>query len=147
MSMIAAKLDADAAPATLGAATGEAFRYFVASIAALALDASLLWIGVASFALPPWLAGAFAYAAGLVLIYLLSIRWVFAARALRNARREFVLFATLGLIGLVLNSLTLHVATGLGIALPVAKIVSAGIGFVANFISRKLLLFSTHIST
>ena len=80
--------------------------------------------------------------AGLVLIYVLSVRWVFARRALRDARAEFVLFAALGLVGLLLNALTLFVGTALGLALPLAKTASAGIGFVANFVTRKVLLFS-----
>ncbi len=125
---------------------GEALRYFVASLAALTLDAGLLWFGVRGFGLPAWIAGAFAYGAGLVLVYLLSIRWVFAERAVRDGRGEFLLFAVLGLVGLVLNSATLFVATGLGLALPIAKLVSAAIGFVANFVTRKLLLFSTPAS-
>ena len=49
-------------------------------------------------------------------------------------------------IGLVLNSATLYVATGLGLALPLAKVLSAALGFVTNFVSRKLLLFSTEPS-
>lgn len=122
---------------------GEAVRYFAASLAALILDAGLLFVGVRALGLPPWIAGALAYSAGLVLIYLLAIHWVFADRVVRDARSEFVLFAVLGVLGLVLNSATLHAATSLGLALPLAKMVSAAIGFVANFVSRKLLLFST----
>ncbi len=121
---------------------GEALRYLIASIAALSLDAATLWLGVTTLAWPAWLTGAFAYAAGLILIYVLSIRWVFARRTVRDARGEFLMFAALGLVGLLLNSVTLSVATGLGLALPVAKALSAGIGFVANFVTRKVLLFS-----
>jgi len=148
MSMIATEVQDESSSmlAENASVGGEAVRYFVASLAALTLDAALLWAGVRALALPAWLAGAFGYGAGLVLIYLLSIHWVFARRTMRNGRGEFLLFATLGLIGLVLNSATLFVATDLGLALPIAKIVSAGIGFVANFVSRKCLLFSTHRS-
>ena len=121
---------------------GEALRYLVASVLALGLDAGLLWIGVYEFGLPAWLAGAFAYTVGLVLVYALSVRWVFAYRVIHDARGEFLLFAALGLVGLLLNSMTLFVATGLGLSLPLAKGLSAGIGFVTNFVSRKLLLFS-----
>lgn len=128
------------APAS--SAGGEALRYLGASVLALGLDAGLLWIGTREFGLAAWLAGAFAYAAGLVLIYALSVRWVFAHRVIRDARGEFLVFAVLGLIGLLLNSATLFVATGLGLSLPLAKGLSAGIGFVTNFVSRKLLLFS-----
>ena len=123
-------------------ARGEALRYLMASVAALALDALLLWVGVKDFAMAPWLAGAFAYGAGLVLVYFLSIHWVFKERSVRDPRGEFALFAALGLVGLVLNSATLSVATALGLALPLAKGLSAGIGFTTNFISRKVLLFS-----
>jgi putative flippase GtrA len=121
---------------------GEALRYLAASVAALALDALLLWVGVKDFAMAPWLAGAISYFAGLVLVYWLSIHWVFKERTVRDPRGEFLLFAALGVVGLVLNSATLSVATTLGLALPLAKGLSAGIGFVANFVSRKVLLFS-----
>ena len=148
MSLIAADLttETSTAPPDLPSASGEAIRYLVASLAALALDAGLLWAGATLFALPAWLAGAIAYGAGLVFIYILSIRWVFTKRIVRNPRSEFLMFATLGLIGLVINSATLSIATGLGLALPFAKVLSAGIGFVTNFVSRKLLLFTARAS-
>lgn len=122
---------------------GEAVRYFAASLAALLLDAGLLFVGARALGLAIWLAGALAYGAGLVLIYQLSIRWVFANRTSRDGCSEFMVFAMLGILGLVLNSATLFAATSLGLALPLAKAVSATIGFVANFVSRKLLLFSS----
>jgi putative flippase GtrA len=144
MPLITAAVERPTAPVGVGRhlVAGEAARYFAASLAALLIDAGLLFIGVQGFGLPVWLAGALAYGAGLVLIYQLSIRWVFADRALHDGRSEFVVFAILGIFGLVLNSATLFVATSLGLALPFAKIVSAAIGFVANFASRKCLLFS-----
>jgi putative flippase GtrA len=145
MSMIATELE-QAGPIGLPAApssAGEAIRYLMASVAALALDAGLLWIGVSALTLPAWLAGAFSYGAGLVFIYLLSIRWVFAERAVGDRKSEFLAFAVLGIVGLFLNSITLFVATSFGVALPFAKVLSAGIGFIANFASRKVLLFST----
>lgn len=148
MSMTTADLDTETpdAPPDLPSASGEAVRYLIASLAALALDAGLLWMVATVFALPIWLAGAIAYGAGLVLVYFLSIRWVFARRIVHDPRSEFLAFAMLGLFGLVINSATLSVATGLGLALPLAKMVSAGIGFVTNFVSRKLLLFTARPS-
>ena len=129
-------------PRARGVVVREAAGYFAASLAALALDAALLWFGTQRLGLASWSAGAVAYGAGLVLVYVLSIHLVFATRAVRDTKREFLVFALLGVIGLVLNSATLFVATGLGIALPIAKALSAGIGFVANFVSRKVLLFT-----
>lgn len=129
-----------------GARTSEVVRYFLASVAALTLDASLLWFGVTRLALPAWFAGAIAYAAGLVLIYVLSVRWVFARRTVTDSRNEFMIFAALGLVGMALNSATLYVATSAGLALPLAKGISAAIGFVSNFISRKAILFTQRAS-
>jgi putative flippase GtrA len=144
MSLIATDTPSDAVAAVppVSPAAGEAVRYLAASVAALTVDALLLWVGVEAVGVAPWLAGAVSYAAGLVLVYQLSIRWVFARRAMRSTRGEFAVFAVLGLFGLALNSATLYVATDLGMALAWAKALSAGIGFVANFVSRKLLLFS-----
>ncbi len=121
---------------------GEAIRYLAASIAALALDAGLLAVGVRMLALAPWVAGALSYAAGLGFIYVVSIRWVFAERIVRDPKREFAAFALLGLFGLCVNSGVLYAATTVGVGLPLAKALSAGIGFVANFVSRKALLFT-----
>ncbi len=124
----------------------EASRYFLASLAALTLDATLLWFSVTNLALPAWVAGALAYFAGLVLIYSLSVRWVFARRTVTDARSEFMIFAALGLVGMALNSGTLYVATSAGLALPLAKGISAAIGFVANFFTRKAILFTQRAS-
>jgi putative flippase GtrA len=121
---------------------GEALRYLVASVAALALDVAVLWIGAEALALPVWFAGGCAYVAGMVLVYLLSTHWVFAARAIGDRRREFMIFAVLGVLGLLMNSLTLTIATQLGLGLAIAKALSAGVGFIVNFVSRKVLLFS-----
>jgi putative flippase GtrA len=145
MSVTAAHLDDDHAivlpPAP--SVAGEASRYFLASLMALALDTGLLWAGVRGLGLAPWIAGAFSYGAGLVFVYLLSVRWVFKARTVGDPKSEFFFFALLGIVGLLLNSTTLFVATGAGLSLPFAKALSAGVGFVANFVSRKILLFST----
>lgn len=144
MTMIDTEANVEAPAFTMagGSRATEALRYFLASVAALAFDASLLWVGVTKFGLPPWFVGAITYAAGLVLIYALSVRWVFARRVVSNPRSEFMIFAALGLFGMTLNSGTLYVATAAGLALPVAKGISAALGFVANFVSRRAILFS-----
>ncbi len=124
----------------------EAPRYLVASVVALGVDSALLFAGVA-LGVPAWLAGAASYLAGLVLIYQLSTRWVFSHREVRDPRKEFAVFAALGLVGLALNSATLHVAASAGVMLPVSKAIAAAIGFVSNFACRKALLFTVAART
>ncbi len=119
----------------------EAARYLLASAAALILDFSILWACVNWLHWPAWLAGAIGYSSGLVLIYGLSVTWVFRHRRLRDKKYEFLIFGLLGAIGLVLNSLTLTLAIALGATLALAKLLSAGVGFLANFLIRRKVLF------
>lgn len=119
----------------------EAARYLLASTAALILDFSILWASVNWLHFPPWLAGAIGYSSGLVLIYGLSVNWVFRHRRLRDKKYEFLIFGLLGTVGLILNSLTLSLGIALGATLALAKLASAGIGFLANFLIRRKVLF------
>ena len=121
---------------------GEGARYFAASLAALGLDWMVLvtLVRVAGVAVPT--AGGIGYLSGMVLAYVLSIRWVFRDRSLRDWQAEFLVFALVGACGLVLTELLLWLLSVRG-ALPVelAKIVTAGAVFLFNFAGRKWLLF------
>ena len=121
----------------------EGARYFTAAVLALGVDVGI-YSGLIYLASVHYLvAGAAGFTAGLVTIYLLSIRWVFKQRRLADARVEFALFALIGVAGLALN----HAAIYAGVELASldyvpAKLVSAGVVFCFNFGLRKLLLFS-----
>lgn len=122
----------------------EFVRYFGASACALALDAGLLALG-RLVGLPYPLAAGIGFLAGLALAYWLSVRWVFTERSLENKVAEFGTFAIVGVAGLGLTELILHLGIeAMGWSLPVSKTVSAGIVFLFNFGLRKALLFRTH---
>ena len=121
----------------------EFVRYFGASACALAVDAGLLAAGRA-LGLPYALAAAISFLAGLAVAYALSVRWVFSARSHDNRVAEFGIFAIVGVAGLGLTELILHVGIeGLGWSLALSKTVSAGTVFLFNFGFRKALLFRT----
>ena len=123
----------------------ESVRYFGASALALALDFGT-FMGLHRLAgLDYRLAAPIGFSLGLVLIYALSIRWVFSQRRLKDARAEFVLFASLGLAGLALNQAIITIGMEF-LDLPdwMSKIASAGFVFCFNFGSRKLLLFTRY---
>lgn len=123
----------------------ETWRYFLVSLAALALDYGLL-VGLTSLGKVNYLiSAAVGFSAGLALNYALSIAFVFRQRAIADRRWEFAGFAAVGLAGLVLNEglMKLFVETaGMGYAL--AKIPATGVGFVFNFGVRRALLFTRH---
>jgi putative flippase GtrA len=121
----------------------EGIRYFGASALALAIDFGV-YAGLIRLAGVHYLVAApLGFALGLATIYLLSTRWVFSERRLDDRRAEFALFALVGLAGMALNQLILFAAVQLlGASYEASKIISAGIVFCFNFVSRKFLLFT-----
>lgn len=123
----------------------EGLRYFGASAAALALDFGV-FMGLHRLAGVDYrLAAPIGFSLGIVLIYLLSIRWVFRERRLKDARAEFTLFVGLALVGLALNQAIIMAGMEL-LALPdwMSKILSAGFVFCFNFATRKFVLFTRY---
>ena len=123
----------------------EGSRYFGASALALGIDlatySSLIYIAGVHYLL----AAPAGFALGLALIYVLSVRWVFAERRVADRRIEFTVFTLIGLAGMGINELVIYAGVdrfGLG---PVpAKLVSAALVFSFNFATRKLLLFTRY---
>jgi putative flippase GtrA len=124
---------------------GEGARYFAASALALGVDFGA-YVGLMRLAGVHYLVAApIGFALGLATVYLLSIGWAFKDRRLADRRAEFALFALIGLAGMALNQLIIYVSVRFLTTSPEsAKIISAGIVFCFNFVSRKLLLFTRY---
>lgn len=119
-------------------------RYFAASGIALAAD-----LGTLSFCLR-WLdfslgwSASIGFAAGALVAYLLSIRWVFRKRAFADAPAvEFMAFVGIGIAGLGLTQLLLWLgAVKLQLVPELVKLAAAVVTFVFNYLVRKTLLFA-----
>jgi putative flippase GtrA len=123
----------------------EGFRYFGASALALGIDTATLAGLVYLAGVHYLLAAPLGFAAGLALIYLLSVRWVFAERRLADRRIEFAVFTTIGLVGMGINELILYIGVDrFGLSPIQAKIPSAALVFLFNFATRKLVLFTRY---
>lgn len=121
----------------------EFFRYGLASLAALVVDFALLAFFTEIIGLHYLISGAIGFTAGLVLIYLLSIGWVFRRRKMDNWHKEWILFAVIGLVGLLINEFGLWVLTEkLHIHYLVSKLGASVAVFLWNFSARKYFLFS-----
>lgn len=120
----------------------ELARYFAASALAFAVDLGLyrLVLGLgAGYAV----AACVGFVAGLAVAYGLSVRWAFRVRGLRDARAEFVVFALVGVAGLLLTEVLLWLQIDLlGVHRVVARVLAAGVVFLFNFGLRKALLFT-----
>jgi putative flippase GtrA len=127
----------------LRAAAGESARYAAAAAAALALDTCVYLGLIRLLGVSYLIAAPLGFAAGLALIYAVSVRWVFRFRRLADRRAEFAVFAGIGLAGIALNQLVIYLAVeSFAASFEMAKVASAAIGFCFNFGLRKLLLFT-----
>jgi putative flippase GtrA len=87
---------------------------------------------------------AVAFMIGMAVTYVLSVTWVFKVRSVKSQHVELLLFVLIGLAGLGITQLLLWTLTdGLGLFYLHAKLITAAVVLVWNFVARKLLLFTS----
>ncbi len=117
-------------------------RYLACSGVALSVDTSLYALGLRLGLAYP-VAACAGFATGLTTAYFLSVRFAFKERSVRSARVEFIVFAAVGIVGLLLTELLLWLQIGvIGMSALVAKVGASGGVFMFNFLVRRALLFS-----
>jgi putative flippase GtrA len=121
----------------------EALGYTAVSAFALLVDIALLYVLVHFFSWWYLAAATASFLSGLAVGYFLCVAFVFRFRKLKDRRIEFLSFAAIGAVGLLINTLVMGFAVKyLGMHYLVAKCTAAGFTFVWNFLSRRTLLFA-----
>ena len=92
-----------------------------------------------------YIATALGFTAGLIYNYILSVAYVFESAKEQHKGRTagaFVLFAVIGIIGLLLSEGGMYLFYGLAsVNFMIAKVLVAGIVLIWNYTARKLLIF------
>lgn len=119
-------------------------RYFAASLLALAVDTGTLSLCLRVLHLSLAWSASLGFVTGALMAYILSIRWVFKARAFGNAPAlEFLTFVGIGIAGLGITQVILWLGvTELGLLAEAVKLAAAVVTFAFNYITRKTLLFA-----
>lgn len=122
-------------------------RYVAVSGFAFAGDFATL-IVLTEFAGIHYLASAaLGFGLGILITYVLCVRWVFANRRLANAHVEWLVFLFIGIGGLAINHVVIAGLTELAhVPYAVSKLFSVGLVFTFNFGLRKLLLFTASVA-
>ncbi|MBR1433360.1 GtrA family protein [Ruminococcus sp.] len=94
-----------------------------------------------------WIANALSFIAGLVVNYIISTFWIFKTSKVENKLVEFISFAAIGVVGLLITiGITVLFEKWLGdtthLFQIIAKIVSTVVSFLWNFFARKILLYT-----
>ncbi len=94
-----------------------------------------------------WVANSLSFIAGLAVNYLISTFWIFKNSNVKNKLVEFISFAAIGVVGLLITiGITKLFELWLGNTTSLfqifAKLVSTAVSFLWNFFARKILLYS-----
>ena len=119
------------------------FRYTIVGGLAFAVDFSLLFLLTEFLHLYYLVSAAIAFSCGLITNYTLSIIWVFDIRSVSSKPLEFIAFAFIGIIGLILNHVFIWFFTEIVLFhYLVSKSITAVLVYFWNFTVRKVLLFT-----
>jgi putative flippase GtrA len=117
-------------------------RSLAVSVIALIVDFGFLVFLKEAAGMHYLVAAAISFSLGLIVNYILSVKWVFAKRKLANRHAEFLIFTIICTVGLGLN---LVIIAGLVQLVHFdyrwAKAVSTVVVFFWNFFARKRILY------
>ena len=119
-------------------------RYIGASVVALGVDFST-FMAALSLGVPPALAAAIGYVAGIVCHWLISSRMVFTAQLATTAvgrRQQQGLFVLSALVGLGITTGIVGLGTRYGIDPRIAKGIAIVVSFQATYMLRKKVVFA-----
>jgi putative flippase GtrA len=123
--------------------SGDLVRYVVVGLAAFCADFATLFLCKTFLNMHYLVATVLGFLVGLMINYILSIKWVFSYRKIKNPKNELLIFAFIGVIGLLINEAVMYICTGLLLLYFLySKILATIIVFFWNFTVRRATLFN-----
>ena len=110
-------------------------NFGIAGVITTIVDIGLYWVLI-YIGVDYLLANVLAFSISVILNYILNMRYVFEGSG--NAKRDFIIFVSLSIIGLLLNELIVWFASNV-LGKQLVKIAATGVVMCYNFISRKLV--------
>jgi len=118
-------------------------RYSFAGGVAFILDFSLLvvlteWAGINYL-----VSAVIGFTVGIITVFIISTYWVFPVRTYASRKKEFFIFAIIGIIGLGFNELFIWFFTEVtNYYYLVSKLIATAMVYLWNFLARKYFLYN-----
>lgn len=117
-------------------------RYLLSGGVAFVVDFCLMILLSEWAKIPGALAATISFAVGLVITYLLSVKWIFDKRRFSHPFYEFLTFAIIGAVGLLITyGLMSLLVNSMSVYYIYAKIITTFIVTIWNFMAKKVILF------
>lgn len=117
------------------------FRFGIVGGIAFLIDYAILIICKEFIGLSVLLSAAIAFTISVIVNYILSVTWVFDVDKDKSAKKNFVIFIVLSVVGLGITELIMYLGSDvLNINYLIVKIFATAVVMVFNFVTRKLFL-------
>jgi len=118
-------------------------RYTFVGGFAFLVDFSLLYLLTDMARLNYLVSASIGFVAGLLVNYIISVCWVFTNSITSNKLLEFLIFALIGVVGLLFTDLLMWIFTSLiGIYYLLSKIITTILVYLWNFFARKYIIYN-----
>ena len=120
----------------------QVFRSIVVGFIAFVFDTATLFVFTEYVGLHYLQSTVLGFMVGLTVSYILSIKWVFNVRKVKNVKIEILIFGIISAVGFGLTYLFMWLFTDvLSLHYLLSKIITTLLVFVWNFTAKKLTLF------
>ena len=115
-------------------------KYFGVALVGYAVDFGFLLLFKEVLGLHYLVAASIGFVGGLIVVYILSNKFVFGESKIASAKVQFAAFALTGIIGLLLLNLLMWIFTDIfGVVYIASKIVATVFVYIWNFFARRAL--------
>ena len=117
------------------------FKFGIVGGIAFLIDYVVLFCCKEFIGLSVLLSAAIAFTVSVVYNYIASVKWVFDVNKEKSAKKNFVIFIILSIIGLIITEIIMWIGSDImKINYLIVKIIATAIVMVFNFITRKMFL-------
>ena len=117
------------------------FKFGIVGGIAILIDYIVLFCCKEFIGLSVLLSAAIAFTVSVVYNYIASVKWVFDVNKEKSAKKNFVIFIILSIIGLIITEIIMWIGSDImKINYLIVKIIATAIVMVFNFITRKMFL-------